>query len=79
MGIKRIFELFFGKLNFKKSIGWIIVFILFFLYYVYFLGNMVEEMLYLLIYSLPLIWLATIIGGTLELIKIMKEINKKGG
>ncbi len=79
MGLKKVFKLLFGELNLKKMIGWIIVFILFFLYYIYFLGNMVEEMIYLLIYSLPLIWLATIIGGTIEIIKIMKEINKKGG
>ncbi len=79
MGIKRVFNLFFGKLTLSKYIGWFVVFVLFFLYYIFFLGNMVEEMLYLLLYSLPFIWLATIIGGTIEIIKIVKEINKKGG
>ena len=79
MGVKRVLKLFFGELTFTKYIGWIAVFILFFLYYIFFLGNMVEEMLYLLLYSLPFIWLATIIGGTMEIIKIIKKINQKGG
>ncbi len=79
MGLKKIIRLFFGELKITKKVGWIIIFILFVLYYIFFLGNMIGAMIYLLIYSLPLIWLATIIGGTIEIIKIMKEHNKKGG
>ncbi len=79
MGIKKVLALFFGKLTPLKYAGWIIIFLLFFLYYIFFLGNMIEAMLYLILYSLPFIWLATIIGGTIEIIKILREKNKKGG
>ena len=79
MGLKKVFKFMFGELSLKKSIAWFLVFLLFALYYIFFLGDMIEEMVYLLIYSLPLIWFATIIGGTIEIIKIMKKIKKKGG
>lgn len=63
----------FGKLTFIKAIAWIFVFILFVLFYVFFFISSSSLMLYLVVFTLPPIWVATIIGGTLEIAKIFKR------
>ncbi len=63
----------FGKLTPIKAAAWIFVFILFVLFYVFFFINSPALMLYLVVYTLPPIWIATIIGGTLEMAKIFRR------
>ncbi len=63
----------FGKLTPLKAAAWIFVFILFLLFYVFFFINSPALMLYLVVLTLPPIWVATIIGGTLEIGKIFKR------
>ncbi len=63
----------FGKLTPLKGAAWIFVFILFVLFYVFFFINSPALMLYLVVLTLPPIWVATIIGGTMEMAKILKR------
>ncbi len=63
----------FGKLTPLKAAAWIFVFILFVLFYVFFFINSPALMLYLVVLTLPPIWVATIIGGTMEMAKIFKR------
>ncbi len=63
----------FGKLTPLKGAAWVFVFILFVLFYVFFFISSSALMLYLVVLTLPPIWIATIIGGTLEMAKIFKR------
>jgi len=63
----------FGKLTPLKAAAWVFVFVLFVLFYIFFFINSPALMLYLVVFTLPPIWVTTIIGGTMEIAKIFKR------
>jgi len=66
----------FGQMGKLKFSAWIFIAILFFLFYIFLCFNMTNFLVYLVVFTLPPIWIAIIIGGTIEIIEVFKRVNQ---